>query len=243
MKGFICFIILLFLIRDWMPGNAQAKFDPPQVFRVVLVKGNPLRGGKTNLREGQKMEDLEKLMFTTTNDLVILLNADFEKIKIRPQSRKDLKKMIPIAQFRAKSDFVRLRGVNNNSEFQSVADSIKLHLVNDLRRSAESTISKFRLFDLYGESHSEYLKMNGEYLVVTSPKTGIFFLHYSKNSGNSEVLAEIEFLPKEEVEAELNYVRKSEAKADSILVQQKKYLLKVYPNLPLYQVNQLAGKF
>lgn len=243
MKFLAWLILLLFFAPDWKSGNAQPKNGPQQVFRVVLVKGKPLRGGKTNLKEGQKLEELEKLMFTTSNDLVVLLNADFDKIKISPKSHNDLKKMFPITQFRAKSNFVRLRGGSGNTEFQSYSDSLKLHLVTDLKCNQESTLKNYKLMDFIGDLHPEYLKIVGEYLIVNTPKTGIFFLHYSKNSGHSELVAEIEFLSKDEIKAEVKFVQKSVLPADSIQTQVQKYLRKAYPNLPAYQVNQLAGKF
>lgn len=243
MKFLIWLFLPFFFTTDWKSGNAQPKNEPLQVFRVVLVKGKPLRGGKTNLKEGQKLDELEKLMFTTSNDLVVLLNADFDKIKISPKSQNDLKKMFPITQFRAKSNFVRLRGGNENTEFQSFSDSLKLHLVTDLKRNPESTLKNFRLMDFLGDLHPEYLKIVGEYLIVSTPKTGLFYLHYSKNQGHSEMLAEIEFLPKDEIKAEVTFVQKSVLSADSIQIQVQKYLRKAYPNLPAYQVNQLAGKF
>lgn len=205
---------------------------------MVYVKGKPLRSGKMPLREGQRMVEPETIMFTSRADIVILLNSDFQRIKLLPNNDGDLKKLMPLEKFKAKDEFVRVRAIQSVKEFQSLRDTIKLHLINDLKRNSGANIQQFLVLDFFGESHPEFIKLEGEYLYLFPSKKGIFFLNFKPSPTRSEPLAEVEFLDKEEVFAELKYVTESAPHPDSISNRQRMYVRKIYPKVP---ENQLIG--
>lgn len=190
------------------------------------------------LREGQRIVEPETIMFNSRADIVILLNADFQKIKLIPNSDGDLKKLMPLEKFKAKEEFVRVRALHTVKEFQSLKDTIKLHLVSDLKRNPDASIHQFLVLDFFGESHPEFLKLEGEFLYLFPSKKGIFFLNFKPTPSRSEPLAEVEFLDKEEVFAELKYVTESAPHPDSIPNRQRMYVKKIYPKVP---ENQLIG--
>jgi hypothetical protein len=72
-------------------------------------------------------------------------------------------------------------------------------------------------------------------------KLGFYNLHFTKGNMNSEVLAEIEFLDKEEIRAELNFISNSTANKDSVMNIQKKYAEKLYPKVPKTQLMEVLS--
>ena len=237
----------LFLFEGSLPLFAQTQNG---LYRIILVKGSPLRSGKEKLRDGQKIEDNEKVMFTTISDVAILLNVGFDKIYLRPKSPNQLKRLLKVSDFvnetarernALKNVSVNVRGLESSSSFQSLKDTIKLHIVNDLKRSPDSPLSSFKLFNLYMEPPNNVLKIEGEYLVIYPGKVGFYNLHFTKGNMNSEVLAEIEFLDKEEIRAELNFISNSTANKDSVMNIQKKYAEKLYPKVPKAQLMEVLS--
>lgn len=228
----LLFPILLFFQNDG---------KPKQEFKVVYVKGKPLKSGKIELRDGQKMAEPDKVVFTTMLDLVILLNADFEKIRLKPKSTSDLNRQHSIDQYKSKKEFFRVRGSEGELEFQSLSDTLILDLAKDLKKSRETQEKQYLLLDFFGESHPKSLRIEDDKLVIIPPKKGMFFLHFRQGLGRSETLATLEFLDRDEVSAELKYVKNLESHPDSVSNKQIFYLKKTYPKVPENQYLALLG--
>jgi len=221
------------------------------LYRIVMVKGNPLRSGKVILKDGQKIEEKEMVMFTSMKDAVVLLNSSFDKIYLKPKGPVQLKKLVRVGDYASghiyanntgRNAIMNLRGGMSGTEFQSISDTLKLHIVNDLKRNSAVELSSFKLFNQYMESISGVLKIVGEYLIITPRKSGIYNLHFSKGVSNSEVLAEIEFLDKDELKSELKFVAEAAVHADSAQSNQIKYIRKLYPKVIDSQISEMLAK-
>jgi len=221
------------------------------LYKIVSVKGNPLRSGKEVLKDGQKIEEKEKVMFTSMNDAAVLLNASFDKIYLKPQGLLQLNKLVNVGDFAPghiyanisrRNSVMNLRGGMSGTEFQSISDTLKLHLMNDLKRKPDEDILNFKLFDHYMEAVKGVVKIVGEYLIITPKKSGFYNLHFSKGTSNSEVLAEIEFLDMDELKSELKFVAGAAVHADSAYSNQIRYIKKLYPKVIVSQISELLAK-
>jgi hypothetical protein len=94
-----------------------------------------------------------------------------------------------------------------------------------------------------GELISSSVSIDGEYLLLHPSKSGLYFLRYVKSPGQTEMLAEIEFLDREEVKAELRFIKESSMPVDSVNKQQLKYIRKVYPKIPDSQLQTVFSGY
>ena len=216
-----------------------------------MVKGSPLRSGKEILKDGQKIGEKEKVMFTSMKDAVVLLNSSFDKIYLKPKSPVQLKKLVNVGDYAPgnihaisskRNSVMNLRGGMSGTEFQSISDTLKLHIVNDLKRNPDVDLSSFKLFDQYMESIPGVLKIVGQYLIITPKKSGFYILHFSKGASNSEVLAEIEFLDMDELKSELKFVAGAAVHVDSVRSNQVRYIRKLYPKVIDSQISEILAK-
>lgn len=216
-------------------------------YRVVYAKGKPLLANKQKIRDGQTLEEKDKLLFSSREDVVILLDSRFNKIRLTPESISEintqflLKNLISkrLAQTqRMKNEVVRLRGSADdpNAHFQSISDTLKLDLVQDLKLSAETRADQLRLLDFFNEAIPNALSVTDGALFIVSKKPGIFNLQKVIRPGTSEIVAEIEFLDRAELSAELKYVKASQTDPQLAKQKQADYLQRIYPYLPKDQV-------
>jgi len=204
--------------------------------------------GKLPVRDGQKIDDTDKVMFTSMQDAITLVNSNFDKISLKPKSTFQLKKMIQVSEFvvpnhsKSRSVDLSYRSAMSGTEFQSMDDSIKLHMTKDLKRDPMSPLNSFKLMNQFLEVVPAIFKMEGEFLVVIPGKPGFYTLHFSKGKGNSEVLAEIEFLNKYELKAELGFIKRSVSLADSVQPNQIRYIKKQYPKVTNDQIFEFLSR-
>jgi hypothetical protein len=246
MKNLILFsFLLLTLYIGWTADLSQ---NSDHLYKVVLVKGKPLREGNALLRDGQRLEDREKVTFTSLQDVVILMNSHFEKIYLKPKANGDLKKPLLVKSFMTKNGVyseltknltVNTRAVEKSFAFQSAFDTLSLELVSDLKQPETVDSKGYKLFDHFMEIIPNAIALNEGKLIIKPSKKGIFYLHYSNGKTNGSPLAEIEFLEKDEVLAELSFISKSATPPDSSKSFQLKHLRKLYPALPKIQVESL----
>ncbi len=239
MRFAIFFSLLLFVgLAD---GHAQ---DTRELYRVVLVKGKPKRQGNQFLQDGQKMLEREKVLFTSLQDVVILMNSHFDRIYLKPKGKTDLNKLKAVVEFVPKkpnsgerSLMAQTRGGTDNSRnIQSLSDTLRIDLSSFPEIHSGLTVSDFKLYDVYMEEVKSRVRLEGSSLVLTFPKAGVFILYCKESSRSTEVLAEIECLAKDEVLAELKFVARSVPAADSVLTEQIRYLNRVYPHMSKDQV-------
>jgi hypothetical protein len=244
------FVFCLIILPFGYPLFSQISSES-NIYRVVNVKGNPLRSGKETLKDGQKIEGKEKVMFTTMKDAVVLLNASFDKIYLKPKGPVQLKKLLKVGDFAqgkiygtgsTKNAIMNLRGGMSGTEFQSISDTLKLHIVKDLKRTPDASLSSFKLFDQYMESIQGVMKVEGEYLIIMPKKSGFYNLHFSKGTSASEVLAEIEFLDMDELKSELKFVASAAVHIDSAKSNQIRYIKKLYPKVIDNQISEILAK-
>ena len=227
-------LVLLFLLL--LPFSEDTKAQKPDpLYRVVFVKGKPMRSGKQELRDGQKIEGHEKIMFTTASDVVILMNDRFDKICLRPGSTVPIRTLVRVVDFpqpdSEKMAVHMTRGTSSTSEIQSVGDTIQLNLLSDLKKPIKTPLASFSLYNYKMDTNPGYLSINGEYLFIHTQTPGNYFLYYASSPGKSEILAEIEFLDPAEVKAELYFIARETEVRDSVPAVQKRFLQKQYPKL------------
>jgi len=211
------------------------------------VKGSPLRIDKLALRDGQKFEEKERVMFTTIKDVVILMNSHFTKIYLKPKNQTELKKLVKVNDFIQNLSVAEIklrgastRGTDAQSLFQSLFDILRIHMIQDLKLTANQSAAGFKLLNVFMEDIPNGVKPVGETQVITPPKAGMYYLHIGSGNQMNQTLAEIEFLEKEEVMAELKFVAKSANPADSSQSIQIRYLRKIYPNVFDNQMNSVV---
>jgi hypothetical protein len=235
----------LFAFLVLQSGIGQA--DDP-LFRVVWVKGKPKRAGKNEIRDGEKLLKKDKVVFTSLQDVVILMNSHFEKIYLKPESRTELNKPLGVldflnrkgssAEIQRRASLVT-RGYADQVLIQTFSDTLRLNLPRQLRQPAGSNPEGYRLLDPYMEIIQGAVTVRGDEMVLVLPKTGLFYLHFTSGSYQNKAIAEIEFLERKEVLAELKFVAGSASPPDSSQSIQTKYLRKLYPNVPDEQVHNL----
>lgn len=234
MRFAIFFSLLLFVgLAD---GQAQ---DTRELYRVVLVKGKPKRQGNLFLQDGQKMLEREKVLFTSLQDVVILMNSHFDRIYLKPKGKTDLNKLKAVVEFVPKkpnsgerSLMAQTRGMDKSRNIQILSDTLRI----DLDMHTGLNASDFKLYDVYMEEVKTSIRLEGNNLVLTFPKTGVFILYCKESSKSNGVLAEIEYLAKDEVLAELRFVAKSVTASDSVHSEQIRYMNRVYPNVSKDQI-------
>jgi hypothetical protein len=86
------------------------------------------------------------------------------------------------------------------------------------------------------------IRLEGNNLILTFPKTGVFILYCKESSKSTEVLAEIEYLAKEEVLAELKFVASSVQNPESVLDEQMRYMNRVYPFVSKDQITMALNQ-
>lgn len=232
-KRFI-FLISFLLLAVFSEGFAH---DVRELYRVVLVKGKPKRQGNQLLQDGQKMLEKEKVMFTSLQDVVILMNAHFDRIYLKPKGKTDLNKLKSVVEFVPKTPKSGERslmaqtrgGMDNSRNIQSLSDTLRIDLSSFPNINPNLTVSDFKLYDVYMDEVKTKIRKDGNKLLLTFPKTGVFILYCKESSRSTEVLAEIEYLAKDEVLAELRFVARSVTASDSVLSEQIRYLNRVYP--------------
>jgi len=233
-KKSVQFIFLLSLMLLAVFSNSFAQ-DADELFRVVLVKGKPKRQDNKLLKDGQKILVKEKVLFTSLQDVVILMNSHFDRIYLRPKVKTDLKKLRAVAEFVPKSpqsverSFTKTRGTDKSRNIQCLSDTLRIDLFPLTGNHPGRTVSDFKLYDVYMEEVKSDIRLEGNNLILTLPKTGVFILYCKESSRASEVLAEIEYLAKEEVLAELKFVASSVQNPESVLDEQMRYMERVYP--------------
>ena len=90
---FLLVVCSVFLSKYVIAQNSN------HIYKIVYVKGKPLRFGKKEIHDGQQIQDKEMIMFTTLEDVVLLLNANYEKIRLFPARFNNLKKLIKVADY------------------------------------------------------------------------------------------------------------------------------------------------
>jgi len=243
------FFFLFLFISPCLVSSFVIAQNSSHLYKIVYVKGKPLRLGKKVIQDGQQIQDNEKIMFTTIEDVVLLLNASYEKIRLYPYSYNQLKKLIRVADFingrfllnTNKTSITNVRGGSIPSQYQSLSDTLRLHLVKDLKITSDTDLQKLKLFNQYMEVQIGVIKIAGEFLLIFPGKPGIFTLHYEKERGQSEGLTEIEFLDAKELNAELKYVANLSGSPDSVSTHQLRYIRKLYPNVPENQAFKIIS--
>jgi hypothetical protein len=239
MRFAIFFSLLLFVgLSD---GQAQ---DVRELYRVVLVKGKPKRQGNQLLQDGQKMLEKEKVLFTSLQDVVILMNSHFDRIYLKPKGKTDLNKLKAVVEFIPKTPNSGERslmaqtrgGMDKSRNIQSLSDTLRIDLSSFQDIPPGLKESDFKLYDVYMEEVKNSVRLVGSSLVLTFPKAGVFILYSKESSRSTEILAEIECLAKDEVLAELRFVARSVTAADSVQTEQIRYMNRVYPNMSKDQV-------
>jgi hypothetical protein len=239
---FVILQIILFAIAGTIFSQ-----EGDALFKVVLVKGKPLKSGKLALKDGQKMIEKDKVMFTTQNDVVILMNSHFQKIYLKPRNRTELNKLQRVTDYiepkNVLADLSR-GGITRDEEtqilFQSVFDTLRINTVKAFKQSGVATQPGYTLLNQYMEVIPKTVWQEGIVLYVRPPKAGLYYLHYSSGQSQNKVMAEIEFLEKDEVLAELKFVDRSTAIPDSSKSNQLKYLRKMYPKISVDEANAIV---
>lgn len=237
-------IIFLFSLLILVSMSEAFSQDTRELYRVVLVKGKPKRQGNLFLQDGQKMLEKEKVLFTSLQDVVILMNSHFDRIYLKPKGKTDLNKLKAVVEFVPKkpnsgerSLLAQTRGGTDNSRnIQSLSDTLRIDLSSYPDIHPGLTVLDFKLYDVYMEEVKSSIHQEGNTLVLTFPKAGIFMLYCKESSRSTEVLAEIEYLAKDEVLAELRFVARSVTAADSVQTEQIRYMNRVYPNMSKDQI-------
>jgi len=181
-------------------------------------------------------------LFTSLQDVVILMNSHFDRIYLRPKVKTDLKKLRAVAEFVPKSpqsaerSFTKTREVDKSRNIQCLSDTLRIDLSTFSDIHSGSKASDFKLYDVYIEEVKSNIRLEGNNLILTLPKTGVFILYCKESSRASEVLAEIEYLAKEELLAELKFVASSVQNPESVLDEQMRYMERVYPFVPKDQI-------
>jgi hypothetical protein len=226
----------------FLPFIFASTLQEPKIFRVVYVKGSPVYSGKSPLRDGQKISDTQQIVFTGISAVVTLLNESLEKVQLRPRNKFDLQKPLKVKYFVEKALAQNLlernnktRGSENIVSFQSLKDTLRLHLMNDLKLPENLKDNTLKLFNLYLEAIPKKFHLSGEYLEIYPGKPGIYFLELNKGNGNTQSIAEIEILDLAEIKGELKYVGEIAVSKDSVLVLKSRYIKKLYPKIPEVQ--------
>ena len=247
-KKSVQFIFLLSLMLLAVFSNSFAQ-DADELFRVVLVKGKPKRQDNKLLRDGQKLLVKEKVLFTSLQDVVILMNSHFDRIYLRPKVKTDLKKLKAVAEFVPKTPHssdpsftAQTRGEKKIRNIQSLSDTLRIDLSPLTDNHPGLTVSDFKLYDVYMEEVKSNIRLEGNNLILTFPKTGVFILYCKESSKSTEVLAEIEYLAKEEVLAELKFVASSVQNPESVLDEQMRYMNRVYPFVSKDQITMALNQ-
>ena len=235
------FLFLFCLFAALSDGFSQ---DVREVYRVVLVKGKPKRQGNQPLQDGQKMLEKEKVLFTSLQDVVILMNSHFDRIYLKPKGKTDLNKLKAVVEFGPKAPnsgerslMAQTRGsMDKSRNIQSLADTIRIDLASFPDIHPGLTVSDFKLYDVYMEEVKTSIRLEARSLVLTFPKAGVFILYCKESSRSTEVLAEIEYLAKDEVLAELKFIARSVPASDSVLAEQIRYMNRVYPHVSKDQI-------
>jgi hypothetical protein len=232
-------------------GNSISGQDTSPKFRVVMVKGKPLRSDKSKLRDGQQLQLKESVWFTSLQDVVILMNDKFEKIYAKPKDNRDLAKLVPVKKYlvqpnegdsRNRGGNIGLRGTEKIRQWQSVDDSLKLNMVQDLEIKALKPDHQFVLYDRFMEPIPNSIRWVGEDLVIKPLKLGLYFVFQETSGKGAKQLAEVEFVEKNEIRLELKFVAQNAQPKDSAEVLQVKYLKGMYPHLPPYQLQTIIQK-
>lgn len=231
---FICFFLLMFLA---LPSDEVFAQHEEPFYKVVLVKGKPLRSGKEALKDGQRMVRKENVMFTTPNDVVILMNARFEKIYLKPRNRTELHRLQKVVDYMppGRPEDSRSRGQSRGEEsqtaFQTVHDTLRINIVSTFKQRVGTKESSYTLLNQFMEPISNSVWLEGEVLCIAPRKPGTFYLNFSTGQNQNKTLAELEFLEKDEVVAELRFVANNTNVPDSSQSYQVRYLRKMYPNI------------
>jgi hypothetical protein len=240
-------LLFLFLLLVGFP-DSQAQ-DARELYRVVLVKGKPKRQGNKSLQDGQKMLEKEKVLFTSLQDVVILINEHFDRIYLKPKGKTDLNKLKAVVEFvprvpqsAERSIVAQTRGIEKTRNIQSLSDTFRIDLSTLQNIHPGLKVSDFYLSNGYMDEVKSSFRLEGNILELTFPKTGLFILYCKESSRSLEVLAEIEYLAKDEVLAELRYVAQSAASSDSVLREQIRYMNRVYPHLSNEQITLALNK-
>jgi hypothetical protein len=235
------FIYLLIFVLPIILGLQQE----PKLYRVVYVKGNPIQSGHKPIRDGQKMNDTQKVVFSSMDDVIILLTESFDKVSLRPSTKFDLKRPMPVKEYAniaRNQEKLRMetktRGPGQEFSFQSMFDTLSLDLKVDLKKKLGYQQSDFKLLNLYMENLPDRIKKSGEVIEVFPGKPGIYSLHLKNVNGLSEVVAELEFLDNREIRAELKFVAETAPSPDSVSGRQIRYVKKLYPGIPQSQFSK-----
>ena len=180
---------------------------------------------------------------------MILMNSHFDRIYLRPKVKTDLKKLKAVAEFVPKtprspdpSFTAQTRGENKIRNIQSLSDTLRIDLSPLTDNHPGLTVSDFKLYDVYMEEVKSNIRLEGNNLILTFPKTGVFILYCKESSKSTEVLAEIEYLAKEEVLAELKFVASSVQNPESVLDEQMRYMNRVYPFVSKDQITMALNQ-
>ena len=219
----------------------------PKIYKIVWVMGKPLRNDKSLIKDGQKIDDKERLLFTTMKDVVIVLNDRFDRIYMKPKNLNQLKKPVKVSDFAQGNVYsggfgsnLNLRSIKSGAEFQSFLDTLKLHITDGLKIKIEEPISNFSLLDQNMEQVIGAVKFEEGHLLIIPPGLGSYTLHLEKGRSKSETLAEIEFLNINAIKAELKFVYDRSQNPDSTQSNQVQYLKKFYPRVPGSQISRLT---
>lgn len=241
--------VLLFSILQLAGLSDIMAQDPMELYRVVLVKGKPKRQGNQPVLNGQKMLDKDKVLFTSLQDVVILMNSHFDRLYLRPKGKTDLNKLKEVVAFVPKSPHpaeipitATTRGLNKSLNIQSLSDTLRIELYSFQNSHSGLTASDFTLYDVFMEEVKNSIRLEGNNLLLTLPKPGVFILYIKESSRPTEVLAEIECLAKDEVLAELRFVAKSVLASESVIKEQIRYMNRVYPYVSNDQITMVLNQ-
>lgn len=255
MKRSFFFPAIFFLIWYALSGFCPAG-DEDNLYRVVWVKGKPLNRSGEPLRDGQKLTGTDVFRFSGPEDVVVLMNNRFDRIRLKPGNGIGTGKAFPVyvlieqesrsqrlASAPARSlNGASTRGAGEPKYFQSLSDTLRLGLREDLKMDENPVPESYQLLDHFIEEMPGLIRVSGGELRIAAPGAGIFFLNHRPPGLSSRILAEIEFFDPAEVQAELRFVAGSSAPPDSARPNQVRFLRKLYPNVTEREVQMLVLK-
>ncbi len=255
MKPSFFFPTLFFILWSSASGFGPAA-DEDGIFRVVWVKGKPVYKAGMVVRDGQKVTGTEVVQFTGSGDVVVLMNNRFERIRLKPGDGIGLGKPFPVyvlIERESKSQQLasgptrslngaRTRGTDEQKYFQSLSDTLRLLVGQDLKLDENPDAESFQLLDQYLDERPGRVRIWGKEIRVASPGPGYFFLYQKLPGSPSRALAEIEFFDPAEVRAELRFVASASAQPDSARSNQIRFLRKLYPKVAEREVQMLVLK-
>ena len=207
---------------------------------VVKVNGKIMVNKKNTLAPGQKIKTTDFVFFGQMTDFFIGIHPQIGKVVLKPGSKFDLNAKMPLGELLI--PFSGQRGINDvHFNYQTVSDTLRLNLHNDLRLKEVQPNSSFLLYDLWMNNSLKWVNRDTTYLYVVASKKGMQFLHFLSRPGAvSRTVAEIEFLDEKEIVQELKYLSKMEENTDP-KANIEAYMKKQYGLLPKEETGRLLA--